>query len=619
MNNSYRADIDGLRGLAISSVVIYHLFPTFLPGGFVGVDTFFVISGYLITTIIYKNIQSRSFSLYEFYAKRIRRIFPALLIVLATVYVFGWISLFASEYYQLGKHIYSGALFFINITLWQEAGYFDISSELKPLLHLWSLALEEQFYIIWPILVVLLSKLKRNQVWLVLLLGGASFISGIYYIEFSPISAFYLPMNRFWELLVGSLVAYLSIHSVYFSNVCSQNKNVLSFVGVSLILLSLLFFDKQMTFPGWWPLFPVIGSSLIILAKDSKINSLIFSSKYLVLLGLISFSLYLWHWPLISFIKIWYGSKHNHLYGFIVLFLSLLLAYLSYKFVEQPARHQKNKLIVLLIGFSVLIAGCGYSIYKRNGLEFRHQNIIKGYGGKAPHSDAPCLEKFSQYQPDFCNLAISTNYPSTVILGDSIAHNSYTGIAKKYLEFGGNVAMVGWPGTQPWVNYMDPIASDLNQGGRVNKLITGIAKDRSIHNVILSMAQPSAVDENLLRRIENTIQILKNHNKKIFYVFSPPHLSFEPIHCIGMPPLRPPIKPDCSMKVSEIDSSYFEIKLKLKNFFGRMNVPVYDPYEQLCNEQNCPILMGAELLYRTNRYLSLKGSEFVFSKFPSSW
>lgn len=619
MNKTYRADIDGLRGLAISSVVIYHLFPSFLPGGFIGVDIFFVISGYLITTIIYQDIQSNSFSFYEFYAKRIRRIFPALLVVMATVYVLGWLSLFATEYRELGKHIYSGALFFINITLWQEAGYFDISSELKPLLHLWSLAIEEQFYIIWPILVVLLSKLRRAQVWLVLLLVGASFVSGIYYIGFSPVSAFYLPINRFWELLAGSFIAYLSIHSVYFSNICSQNKNGLSFIGISLIFLSLLFFDKQMTFPGWWALLPVIGGSLIILAKDSKINSLVFSSKYLVLLGLVSFSLYLWHWPLISFTKIWYGSKHNNLYSFIVLFLSLLLAYLSYKFVEQPARHQKNKLVVLLIGFSVLIAGCGYSVYKRNGLEFRHQNIIKGYGGKAPHSDVPCLEKFFQYQPDFCNLAISTNFPSTVILGDSIAHNSYPGIAKKYIEVGRNVAMLGWPGTQPWVNYMNPVSSNLNQGDKVNKLITGIAKDRSVHNVILSMTQPSAVDENLLRRIENTIEILKNHNKKILYVFSPPHLSFEPIQCIGMPPLRPQIKADCSMKVTEIDSSYFEIKLKLKDLLDRMSVPTYDPYDQLCNEKNCPILIGGELLYRTNGYLSLKGSEYVFSKFPSSW
>jgi peptidoglycan/LPS O-acetylase OafA/YrhL len=619
MNNSYRADIDGLRGLAISSVVIYHLFPAFLPGGFIGVDIFFVISGFLITTIIYQNIQSNSFSFYGFYAKRIRRILPALLIVLATVYAIGYLSLFSSEYRQLGKHIYSGALFFINISLWQETGYFDIDSELKPLLHLWSLAIEEQFYIVWPILIFLVVKLRLNHLWLFFLLGGASFIISIYYIYTAPVSAFYLPISRFWELVIGSLIGYLSIHSIHFSKICNQNKNWLSLVGVSLIFLSIVFFNKKILFPGWWALLPVVGSSLIILAKDSKINKLIFSSKPLMYLGLISFSLYLWHWPLISFVKIWNGSKLSYIDSFLILFLSLFLAYLSYKFVEQPARRQKNKLVIFLIGISVLIAGSGYSVYSRDGLEFRHQKIIKGYGGKAPHSDFPCLQKFSQYQPEFCNLAISTQVMSTVILGDSIANNNYPGIAKKYLEKNVNIGMIGWPGTQPLIGFKESFDGDLDHMNKVNKLITGVADDSSIQNVILSMTHPSSLDDQLLNRIQKTIQILKEKNKNIYYVFAPPPLSFEPIQCIGMPPLRPQIKHDCSIKVSEINQSYFDIKFKLKNLLDRMNIPTYDPYDQLCDKELCQVKVGGELLYRTQYYLSLKGSEHVFSKFPTSW
>ena len=167
MLKTYRPDIDGLRGLAILLVVIYHFFPKSIPGGFIGVDIFFVISGYLITSIIFLNLQERKFSIYDFYARRIRRIFPPLFVVLLVVYALGWLSLFALEYQQLGKHIFSGALFFSNITLLNESGYFDTASELKPLLHLWSLAIEEQFYIFWPLVLILAHKLRLKNIKLV--------------------------------------------------------------------------------------------------------------------------------------------------------------------------------------------------------------------------------------------------------------------------------------------------------------------------------------------------------------------------------------------------------------------------------------------------------------------
>lgn len=167
--------------------------------------------------------------------------------------------------------------------------------------------------------------------------------------------------------------------------------------------------------------------------------------------------------------------------------------------------------------------------------------------------------------------------------------------------------------------FKDSLTGDLDEKNKVNKLIIGVAADDSITNIILSMTQPALLDELLLNRIEKTIQIFKDKNKKIYYVFSPPHLSFEPIQCIGMPPLRPQIKHDCSMKASDISQQYFDIKFKLKNLLDRMNIPTYDPYDQLCNTQECKIKVGDELLYRTDGYLSLKGSEYVFSKFPTSW
>lgn len=208
----YRPDIDGLRAIAVLSVVAYHAFPDWLQGGFIGVDVFFVISGYLISTIIFQNLDTGTFSFAEFYARRINRIFPALLLVLVASYVFGWFALLADEYKQLGKHIAAGAGFISNIALWNEAGYFDNSAELKPLLHLWSLGIEEQFYIVWPLLLWLFWKLKFNPFTITIFVAVVSFYLNVKGINEDAVAAFYSPQTRFWELLCGSLFAWMTLY-----------------------------------------------------------------------------------------------------------------------------------------------------------------------------------------------------------------------------------------------------------------------------------------------------------------------------------------------------------------------------------------------------------------------
>ncbi|ELN8419280.1 acyltransferase, partial [Escherichia coli] len=203
MSIKYRPDIDGLRSLAVLSVVIYHFFPSALPGGFIGVDIFFVISGYLITSILKKDIEKDNYSIVEFYRRRIDRIFPALLIVLCSVYIFGWYALFSDEYMQLGKLIAGGAAFAANIVLYFDSGYFDISSNLKPLLHLWSLGVEEQYYIFFPPLLYILFKFKLRPLYVISLLAVVSLLACIYQTYTDEVKAFYLPQYRIWELLAG--------------------------------------------------------------------------------------------------------------------------------------------------------------------------------------------------------------------------------------------------------------------------------------------------------------------------------------------------------------------------------------------------------------------------------
>lgn len=202
----YRADIDGLRAIAVISVVFFHFFPSVLPGGFVGVDIFFVISGFLITGIIARSIRNNNFSITEFYIRRANRIFPSLCLMLIAVLIAGSISLFPDEFQRLGKHIFAGSTFTSNFALWNESGYFDTAAEVKPLLHLWSLGIEEQFYLFWPLL-LLFARSERRQVLVVSAVLGFSFVTNLLFIHRFPGATFYLPHTRVWELAAGGMGA----------------------------------------------------------------------------------------------------------------------------------------------------------------------------------------------------------------------------------------------------------------------------------------------------------------------------------------------------------------------------------------------------------------------------
>jgi peptidoglycan/LPS O-acetylase OafA/YrhL len=313
----YRPDIDGLRAIAVLAVVAFHAFPNWVKGGFIGVDVFFVISGYLISTIIFENLDKGTFSFSEFYARRITRIFPALILVLVACFVFGWFALLADEYRQLGKHIAAGAGFISNIVFWNEAGYFDNAADTKPLLHLWSLGVEEQFYIVWPLLLWFAWKRNFNLLTITILVATLSFIINIKGVQQDPVATFYSPQTRFWELLCGSLLAWMTLYkmnawttakskldgclalAVYREKHPTNGKtlsNFLSFVGLILLTYGFCRINKELSFPGKWALVPVVGSVLIIAAgAKTWVNRVILSNKVLVWFGLISFPLYLWH------------------------------------------------------------------------------------------------------------------------------------------------------------------------------------------------------------------------------------------------------------------------------------------------------------------------------------
>lgn len=267
-NFDYRPYIDGLRAIAVTLVLMYHAFPTLLPGGFIGVDIFFVISGYLISRIIFTSLTEDKFSVLNFYSRRILRIFPTLIVVIFTISIIGWFALIPEENTLLGKHTAAASLFFSNILLWNESGYFDIDSKNKPLLHLWSLSIEMQFYAIAPALFILFYKFKRQILLNIGLLIIFSFGLNLFLIQSNPVANFYFPITRMFELLAGSMLAYYKCEDlktvINYNNTELIQKNYLSLLGLMLIIISVFWITPKDHFPGYVVIAPVIGAVLLI-------------------------------------------------------------------------------------------------------------------------------------------------------------------------------------------------------------------------------------------------------------------------------------------------------------------------------------------------------------------
>jgi len=428
-----------------------------MEGGFIGVDIFFVISGFLISTIIFSSLEHDRFSIVEFYVRRVQRIFPALILVLVATFVLGWFVLFSDEYKQLGKHIAGGAGFVSNFILWNESGYFDAASETKPLLHLWSLGIEEQFYIFWPLLLAFVWKRHWSFLTFTAVIAFVSFTANIYLVNSNPVSAFYLPLPRFWELMVGGVLAYIALHRPELN---SQYKNGQSILGFAFLFAALALLDKGDAFPGWWALLPTLGAFLIISAgPDAWLNQKILTNKVMVWFGLISYPLYLWHWVLLSYLRIQEGEPSREM-RFAAVLASIVFAWLTYKFVENPirkGRKSSGKTMMLLAGMVVLF-GVGCFCFMQDGFEkwrgySERDEYVKYFENSKPEwayfEKTGMLEKLRSdcnfydleksrvgkmtYKPmpkiaDSCFKRDRAYQHSVLIWGDSHAEHLYTGL-----------------------------------------------------------------------------------------------------------------------------------------------------------------------------------------------
>ncbi|MGY4636468.1 acyltransferase family protein [Pseudomonas sp. TE24901] len=425
---AYRRDIDGLRAAAVLAVVLFHFGVPGVTGGFVGVDVFFVISGFLITSIIWRERQAGRFSFVDFWARRARRILPALFVMMAATLAVGWFLLAPKDYEELGRSVHYQVIFTSNLLFSRQHGYFDAASDIKPLLHTWSLAVEEQFYIIFPLLLTLLA--SRLKHWRLALFGIllVSFGMSVWAVAHAPQKAFYLLHLRAWELLAGAMLAVVPLRDWRASPGLAQGVSLLS---MALILIAVFGFDSATPFPGAAALLPVLGVVGLIWANGQQSTWVgrLLSSRVMVGVGLISYSWYLWHWPV--FVYASYAAVDGlcplELGGLML--LSLVLGYLSWRFVETPFREKRllpgRKAILATACVGILCLGLtGVALRKADGVPSRLSEQALRYAQAkkwSPELMACMADKDTPDERLFCHFGPKGSSVSALVWGDSHA------------------------------------------------------------------------------------------------------------------------------------------------------------------------------------------------------
>lgn len=659
----YRPDIDGLRALAVLPVVIFHAFPESLRGGYTGVDVFFVISGFLISTIIFSNIEKGPFSFFDFYSRRIRRIFPTLLTVLLLCMIAGYFILLPEEYKQLGKHIAGSSIFVSNFILLSESGYFDTSSSTKPLLHLWSLGIEEQFYIFWPLLLTFLYKRKINLFLATLALFLLSLLLNYKFIAVNPSQDFYLPITRFWEILAGTILAWMSLHNreVFYKIKWSINKTLLkiipvkgsncdavahatSIAGALMLFFGYFFYTENLAFPGVYAILPVCGAFLLIMSgPGALLNKYVLSSRVFIWFGLISFPLYLWHWPLLSFAYIVENGLPSPLIRLVVVLFALLFSVISYQFIENKLRFGGNLMGKTLFLFVVMVITgvAGLSVYYSNGISARFIFSIKEVNDERNvqtlinESQKRCAEIFpewSKYTDNLCAMQKPHGENKIAIIGDSHANHLFIGMSEKK----GNDGVAVFPAScaAPFIDVSsstkDPKALAVRKYAYklINSAYDYVIKDNNIHEVILAhnpscsyydsidMENPSVTDTSLI--IENgmrrSLDKLVAAGKKIVIVKDNPELPFIPQSCIVRPFRISQSNNKCSFdKVIYTNNiahqTYNNIVDKVIKDYH--NVSSVDLSTVFCDNDKCYLSKDGHVLYSDIGHLNKYGSRYV--------
>jgi peptidoglycan/LPS O-acetylase OafA/YrhL len=629
---SYRPDIDGLRAVAILSVLGFHAFPSWLPGGFIGVDIFFVISGFLISGILLANLREGRFSIADFYARRVRRIFPALITVLLTVAAFGFVVLWPGEYGYLGKHIAAGAGFILNFLLGQETGYFDGHSDTKPLLHLWSLGVEEQFYIFWPLMLGAAWKWKHRAGLMIAVVIVVSFATNIWLAHTDAIADFYSPFSRFWELLAGGALAWSAQNGIL--RLPSRLlANSLSIAGMALIIVADFALNKDMQFPGVLALLPICGAVLIVAAGETScLNRKLLANRPMIGVGLISYPLYLWHWPLLSFAQILSGEIPERNVRIAMIVLAFVLAFLTYKYIERPVRKRPlgRKTIGPLLAGMCAIGVAGVVLVGSNGLpqrfadgstvaqELNGERLIEAWEKSVRMNSCHLQDRNADMQPAEC---IESTRPLVLLWGDSHAASLYPGLKRLQAEHGFGIAQLTQAGCPPLFDIRElPFRKNCNS---INRRILAQAVELKASVIILSAAwrHPDYPMENaeIVERLKDAVIQIKQVVPLAKIIVVGP----EPRWTSPLPALyRRRLTFDHDLLPAHmdahLDAAVYDLDGILSAQMVAHDVDYLSPQKQLCNASGCLTRLGEgldSLTFVDEEHVTANTSEFLVHQF----
>jgi peptidoglycan/LPS O-acetylase OafA/YrhL len=664
----YRPEIDGLRALAVIAVVIYHAElmlngKAMLPGGYLGVDIFFVISGYLITKIIVNEIQGNKFSIVKFYIRRSRRILPALFVMMLISVPLSWKYLLPADYIEYSQSIISTLFFSSNIFFWLEAGYFDSPNEIKPLIHTWSLAVEEQFYLFFPLLLIVLKSSSRQKILFIVILGfffslAAAQLSSVHY----PSGNFYLLPTRGWELLAGSILA-LTAGFSYTSKPLNQ---VISALALAMILIPMYMFTADTAHPSLLTLIPVVGTCIIIANNNqSSITYKFLSAKLLVGIGLISYSLYLWHQPILVFSRLEFGANFDLAEKIIAILLSVFFAYISWRLIETPFRNNRilnTKLFagILLTGFFALMIAAIVGITAQGFPQRFDKDDYLGIVKLTKTKESRKLEQnrkicFGRLPNNPCTFGEADATTRIILIGDSHAGSLAPALSdaiienSMYLATSNTTSCPYIPGFSPEKfpdcdKVLNVIRSKVLENDSFNTVILHSrlqihvegdrydnqegGRESGPRSPLILTGNPSASDSERLRlmqkQLNDTVHTLLASGKKVILIYPVPEVGWSVPRMLRANLPRELEKRIAWLNKGGINTSHSVFKERNKRTYKILNaigehpnlIRIY-PEKIFCNtyiSERCVTHTSNQVFYEDDDHLSRAGADLVIKE-----